>query len=58
MLQGVSNVLPLTHAVNLARPLLNGTLPVNILADMVVLAAYAMVGYYISLVLFRKRLAQ
>ncbi len=58
MLQAVSSILPLTHAVNLARPLLAGVVPVNILADMAVLAAYALLGYYVSLVLFRKRLAQ
>jgi lipooligosaccharide transport system permease protein len=58
MLQGVSAMLPLTHAVNLARPLLNGALPVNMLADIAVLAGYALAGYYVSLVLFRKRLAQ
>ena len=58
MLQVVSSILPLTHAVNLARPLLNGAVPVNILADMAVLTGYAIVGYYLSLVLFRKRLAQ
>ncbi len=58
MLQVVSSILPLTHAVNLARPLLNGAVPVNILVDMAVLAGYALVGYYVSLVLFRKRLAQ
>ena len=58
MLQTVSSILPLTHAVNLARPLLNGNIPVNILADAAVLTAYALAGYYVSLVLFRKRLAQ
>ncbi|MFA6969991.1 MAG: ABC transporter permease [Gallionella sp.] len=58
MLQVVSNVLPLTHAVNLARPLLNGAVPASMLADMALLAGYALAGYYVSLVLFRKRLAQ
>ncbi|MCX7193616.1 MAG: ABC transporter permease [Proteobacteria bacterium] len=58
MLQAVSFMLPLTHAVNLARPLLNGVVPIHIMADVAVLAAYALVGYYVSLVLFRKRLAQ
>jgi len=58
MLQTVSGILPLTHAINLARPLLNGAVPGNILADMAVLAGYSLVGYYVSLVLFRKRLAQ
>jgi lipooligosaccharide transport system permease protein len=58
VLQVVSSILPLTHAVNLARPLLNGAVPVHILTDMAVLAGYALIGYYVSLVLFRKRLAQ
>ncbi|MDO8207586.1 MAG: ABC transporter permease [Gallionella sp.] len=58
MLQTVSAMLPLTHAVNLARPLLNNAVPVNILADIAVLAGYSLAGYYVSLVLFRKRLAQ
>lgn len=55
-LQTVSAVLPLTHAVNLARPLLNGAIPVSIFVDTAVLMTYALVGYYVSLVLFRKRL--
>lgn len=58
MLQAASKVLPLTHAVNLARPLLNGAMPLHIMADMAVLLGYALAGYYVSLVLFRKRLAQ
>jgi hypothetical protein len=44
--------------VNLARPLLNSSIPAHILADVAVLAGYALVGFYVSLVLFRKRLAQ
>jgi lipooligosaccharide transport system permease protein len=58
VLQVASNILPLTHAVNLARPLLNDTVPTGIVADIAVLLAYALAGYYASLVLFRKRLAQ
>ena len=58
MLQSVSSVLPLTHAINLARPLLNDAIPANLWADIAVLLAYALVGFYVSLVLFRKRLAQ
>ena len=58
MLQVMSAILPLTHAVNLARPLLNGAIPSCILIDMAVLAGYALIGYYVSLVLFRKRLSQ
>ena len=58
MLQTASAMLPLTHAVNLARPLLNNAIPVNLLLDIAVLMAYSLAGYYVSLVLFRKRLAQ
>jgi len=58
MLQVASSILPLTHAINLARPLLNGVVPTNILADIAVLLSYSLVGFYASLVLFRRRLAQ
>jgi len=58
MLQSVSSMLPLTHAVNLARPLLNNSIPAHILADVAVLAGYALAGLYVSLVLFRRRLSQ
>jgi len=58
MLQAVSAILPLTHAVDLARPLLNNAIPVNFMADIAVLTGYALLGFYVSLVLFRKRLAQ
>ncbi|HEX7455289.1 MAG TPA: ABC transporter permease [Gallionella sp.] len=58
MLQTASAMLPLTHAVNLARPLLNNAIPANLLLDIAVLMAYALVCYYVSLVLFRRRLAQ
>ncbi len=57
-LQSVSSLLPLTHAINLARPLLNDTIPANYLWHATVLLAYALVGFYVSLVLFRKRLSQ
>ncbi len=58
LLRAASAALPLTHAVNLARPLLNGAIPQHILADITVLLSYALAGYYVSLVLFRKRLSQ
>ncbi len=57
-LQTASAALPLTHAVSLARPLLNGSVPGHIFADIAVLLAYALAGFYISLVIFRRRLAQ
>ncbi|MDX8379320.1 MAG: ABC transporter permease [Gallionella sp.] len=58
MVQTFSSVLPLTHAINLARPLLSNTIPAHFVVDIAVLLAYALVGYYVSLVLLRKRLAQ
>lgn len=58
MLQGVSAALPLTHAINLARPLLNGAVPAHAALDVLVLLGYALVGFYASLVLFRRRLAR
>ncbi|OGS91462.1 MAG: nodulation protein NodJ [Gallionellales bacterium GWA2_60_18] len=57
-LQSVSAVLPLTHAVNLARPLLNDTIPAGWLSHIAVLLGYAVTGFYVSLALFRKRLSQ
>ena len=58
MLQIVAAILPLSHAIDLARPLLNGLLPTSISLHISVLAAYTMFGFYISLVLFRRRLSQ
>jgi lipooligosaccharide transport system permease protein len=57
-LQSVSAVLPLSHAVDIARPLMNGILPPGLLLDLSVLLGYTILGYYVSLVLFRKRLSQ
>jgi len=56
--QHVSSVLPLTHAVDIARPLMNGMLPPDGLMHVAVLLAHASVGFYVSLVLFRRRLSQ
>jgi len=58
LLQTVSSVLPLTHAINLARPLLNDIIPAHFLLHAAVLLGYALIGFYVSLVLFRKRLSQ
>jgi lipooligosaccharide transport system permease protein len=58
LLQAVSSVLPLTHAINLARPLLNDIIPAHFLLHIAVLLGYSLVGFYLSLVLFRKRLSQ
>jgi len=57
-LQSVSSVLPLTHAINLARPLMNDAVPAQLLLHVGVLFGYALTGFYVSLVLFRRRLSQ
>jgi lipooligosaccharide transport system permease protein len=54
-LQPVAQVLPLTAAVELVRPLVLGSLPLEPLRPMLVLAAYAAGGYYLALVLTRRR---
>jgi lipooligosaccharide transport system permease protein len=55
-LQAIANALPLTHAIELGRPLLLGRMPDNPLVNVVVLSAYAIVGILIALRLFRRRL--
>ena len=57
-LQSVSAFLPLTHAIALARPLLSNTLPPQFILHIAVLVAYALCGFYVALVLFRRRLSQ
>lgn len=56
--QHVSAVLPLTHAVDIARPLMNGAWPPDLLLHVAVLCGYAIFGFYLSLVLFRRRLSR
>lgn len=55
VLQWLAQVLPLTHAVALVRPLIIGELPAQPLVPALVLCAYAAAGYYLSLVLTRRR---
>jgi len=55
-LQAVANLLPLKHAIDLARPLLMDAVPEDIALHVVVLVAYACAAYYIALVLTRRRL--
>ncbi len=55
--QGVSSALPLTHAVELARPLMVGALPPGALLHIAALLGYMLAGLYVSLVLFRRRLS-
>ena len=56
VLQLVSSVLPLTHAIDLVRPLINGRVPQHVAQHLAVLLAYAVVGFYAALVLTRRRL--
>jgi lipooligosaccharide transport system permease protein len=55
-LQVVSQALPLTHAVVLARPLMTGTVPDAAWLHVLVLFAYAGASLYAALVLTRRRL--
>src|SRR5512142_1925353 len=55
-LQAVANALPLKHGIDLARPLLAGRVPGDIVLHVAVLLAYAAVAYYVALVLTRRRL--
>lgn len=55
-LQGVAQALPLSHAVSIARALMNGLTPPAVLPHLLVIAAYAVGGFYIALVLTRRRL--
>jgi lipooligosaccharide transport system permease protein len=54
-LQAVAAVLPLTAAVEVVRPLVIGEAPTRWLQPLLVLAAYAVGGYYLALVLTRRR---
>jgi len=55
-LQVAAQILPLTHAIELVRPLLNGVVPAQALMHFSVLAVYAVAGFYVALVLMRRRL--
>lgn len=56
--QHFAQLLPLTHAVSLARPLVAGELPASWPLHVAVLATYALVSFYIALALTRRRLLQ
>jgi lipooligosaccharide transport system permease protein len=49
-------VLPLKHAIDIARPLMLGRVPDGIVLHVAVLAVYAVGAYYVALVLTRRRL--
>ena len=54
-LQAVAQVLPLKAAVDLVRPLVLGQMPADPLGPLLILAGYACSGYYLALVLTRRR---
>jgi lipooligosaccharide transport system permease protein len=54
-LQGIAQVLPLKAAVDLVRPLVLGNIPADPVQPLLILAGYACSGYYLALVLTRRR---
>ncbi len=56
ILQNIAAFLPLTHAINLVRPLMLGHIPTQAWLHVMVLIAYGAAGFYIALGLTRKRL--
>ena len=52
----VTRALPLYHGVELVRPLIAGRQPDGALLHVAVLAAYALVGFYLAAILTRRRL--
>ncbi|MEJ2645617.1 MAG: ABC transporter permease, partial [Gammaproteobacteria bacterium] len=54
--QGFVQVLPLTHAVELVRPLIAGGPVHHAALHVAVLLAYALAGYYLAVILARRRL--
>jgi len=54
--QAAAQALPLYHGVALARPLLLGEVPQAILLHVAVLLAYAIGGFYVAVLLTRRRL--
>jgi lipooligosaccharide transport system permease protein len=55
-LRTVASILPLSHAIDIARPLLTGRVPEDVGLHLLVLLGYACLTYYVALVLTRRRL--
>lgn len=55
-LQFIVQLLPLTHAIDLIRPLVAGREMENVILHMSVLAIYAVLFYYLAVVMVRKRM--
>ncbi len=56
VIRAIAAILPLYHGVAIVRPLLGGHLSGAMLGHAAVLAAYAIVGFYVAVVLTRRRL--
>ncbi|TSE32204.1 Inner membrane transport permease YadH [Tepidimonas charontis] len=56
--QAVSDILPLTHAVQLVRPLFLDRWPANAALHLAILAAYAAGAFWVALALTRRRFAR
>jgi lipooligosaccharide transport system permease protein len=54
-LQPICQALPLTAAVQLARPLMMGQWPESVAVPVMVLVFYALGGFYLAAVLTRRR---
>ena len=55
-LQAVSSVLPLKHAIDIARPLMLGRIPDAALVHVAALLLYSLAAFYAAMVLTRRRL--
>jgi lipooligosaccharide transport system permease protein len=55
-LAAVAGALPLKHAIDIARPLMLGQMPSQIVTHVAVLIAYSIAAYYVAVVLTRRRL--
>ncbi len=55
-MHGLVYILPLTHAVELNRPLVTGQTLTEPTTNIAVLTAYTLATYYLAVVLVRKRL--
>ncbi len=55
-LQTVARILPLAHAIDIARPLMRAEIPANVPLHLAVIAAYALLAFYAAVVLTRRRL--
>jgi lipooligosaccharide transport system permease protein len=55
-LQSVANLLPLAHAVAIARPLMNDAIPAGLFGHIATLIGFCIAGSFLALALTRRRL--